>query len=69
MLAIVPEETRAWFALNPMSHVVVAYREVILYQRPPDLASLGAVLAGGFALLMLARFGFRKLEKDLRDFI
>ena len=42
---------------------------MVLYGRGPDLAAIGGVLLLGAALLAVARYGFGKLEKDLRDFI
>jgi lipopolysaccharide transport system permease protein len=69
VLDILPDETRRWFAWNPMAHVVTGYRDVVLYGQRPDLLAIGGVALLGLGLLLLARFGFRKLEKDLRDFI
>lgn len=69
VLDILPEETQGLLAWNPMTHFVTAFREVILYARVPDLAALSVLLGLGLVLLAMALFGFKRLEKDLRDFI
>jgi homopolymeric O-antigen transport system permease protein len=61
----VPSGFRALAALNPMAHVVTAYRAVIMYGRLPDLRILA-----GLALLsaVLAWVGQRVFERASRHF-
>ncbi|HUG90636.1 MAG TPA: hypothetical protein VML55_07380 [Planctomycetaceae bacterium] len=37
------------YLLNPMAHLIEAYRSVLLYNRPPDPVGLGATLLAGAA--------------------
>ena len=69
VLSILPEATRALLFWNPMTHFVAAFRAVILYAQQPDLVVLGKLLVLGLALLAVALYGMKRLEKDLRDFI
>ena len=69
VLTILPEETQALLSWNPMTHFVTAFRDVILYAQQPDLMVLAKLLCLGLVLLGMALFGFKRLEKDMRDFI
>jgi lipopolysaccharide transport system permease protein len=69
VLDILPQETQELLSWNPMTHFVTAFREVILYARAPDLEAMSQLLALGLAVLALALYGFKRLEKDMRDFI
>ena len=69
VLDILPEETQELLSWNPMTHFVTAFRAAILYAETPDLAALGKLLALGLVLLAMGLYGFKRLEKDMRDFI
>jgi lipopolysaccharide transport system permease protein len=69
VIDIVPAEYETLFALNPMATLIAEYRQVILYAELPDLRGLLVLSAMGVGLMMFALYGFKKLEKDLRDFI
>ncbi len=69
VLAILPQETQDLLAWNPMTHFVTAFRDIILYARMPDVEALAALLGVGLCLLAMALYGFKRLEKELRDFI
>jgi lipopolysaccharide transport system permease protein len=51
-LRVVPERYLGFYAFNPMSHVIAAYRAVLMRGESPDLGTLGAV-----ALFSLAQLG------------
>ena len=69
VLEILPAGARTILAWNPMTCFVAAHRAAILYAETPDLAALGKLLLLGLALLALALYAFRRLEKEMRDFI
>ncbi|MBY4676798.1 ABC transporter permease [Marinobacterium arenosum] len=66
---ILPEKVRIFFMLNPAYHLVTAYRDLVMYQRMPDWTALSILFATSALLLMLGVWMFRKLERDIRDFI
>jgi len=54
---------------NPMAAVVSGYHDIFVYQRVPSFFYLSLVLAASIVLILLDYLIFRKLEKDIRDFI
>lgn len=61
----VPENWRRWYLLNPMAPLVLSYRDILYYQRAPQLRQLA--LAGGISLLILC-LGYLAFEKLQRRF-
>ena len=61
----VPENWRRWYLLNPMAPLVLSYRDILYYQRAPQLRYLA--LAGGISLLILC-IGYLTFEKLQRRF-
>lgn len=55
------------FKLNPMAHVINAYRDIFYVHQIPALGSLSLVLAGGMILLVLCYLVFDKLEKRFAE--
>jgi homopolymeric O-antigen transport system permease protein len=60
--SMVPATYRPLILLNPMAHIIEAYHDVLLYRRPPDPTSFGAVALLAVALLAagFAVFGARR---------
>jgi ABC-2 type transport system permease protein len=56
-------------SLNPLSSVIAAYREVILYNRPPDITSLYYPLVVALTVLYLGYSFFKSQEKQFADYI
>jgi len=69
VINILPEGIQGWFKLNPVYHLIEAYRDLLMYQRLPDADALVAICLFGAALLACGIFLLRKLERDIRDFI
>lgn len=69
VINILPESARAAFAVNPMFHIIGAYRDIILMGQAPSATALAypAGLAAG--LLALGLFTVRRLERHIRDLI
>ncbi|WP_417420251.1 ABC transporter permease [Halomonas sp.] len=64
---IIPARVLPWMQLNPLFQIIDAYRELVLYQRMPDLGGLVGVMLISFLLLAIARWLILRTEKDLRD--
>ena len=44
----IPEQWRRIFMLNPMCHIITAYRDILYYKQLPDISAL--LMIGGFSL-------------------
>jgi len=54
---------------NPMLYVISAYHDIFVYQTMPSFYYLAIVLIISIILIVLDYVIFKKLEKDIRDFI
>lgn len=63
---LVPVEWQGWFALNPLVHVLDAYRVVLIHGRYPDMAALLAVAAVSVVILAIT---YRVFVRSSRSFI
>jgi len=66
---ILPGFAQKILILNPMLAVVSAYHDIFVYQRMPSFYYLAIVLIISSMLIVLDYAIFKKLEKDIRDFI
>ena len=64
---MVPEQFRGIFNLNPMTPIIVAYRDVLYYKQAPELHTflLGTVM--GIAMLLVGWLSFGKLKKHFAE--
>jgi lipopolysaccharide transport system permease protein len=67
MADIFPERYRGLLALNPMSHVVKAFQNVLVFGRPPEWHGLLIVTAGSIVLLVFGLFLFRRASAEMMD--
>ncbi|GHD12812.1 ABC transporter permease [Tianweitania populi] len=67
VIDIIPAGYRWVFGLNPMFWVLDNYHRVLVYDQPPDLAKLAAVVALALALLLLGRFMLRRSQAEMMD--
>jgi ABC-type polysaccharide/polyol phosphate export permease len=67
--SFIPVEFRSLMLLNPLVPLVQAYRDVIAYQRPPDLISLHYPFVISILLLYLGYGFFKANERRLADFV
>jgi ABC-type polysaccharide/polyol phosphate export permease len=51
-----------WYTLNPWTHILGSYRDVIYYKQAPDWIGLGAVAGVSVILLALAIVLFKRVE-------
>jgi lipopolysaccharide transport system permease protein len=66
---ILPAFARQILIANPMLSVVSAYHDLFVYQRMPSFFYLTIILGISILLIILDYMIFRKLERDIRDFI
>jgi lipopolysaccharide transport system permease protein len=59
-IKIVPERYQPFYKLNPMAHIIDAYRAVLIRGERPDLVSLAMVGVAGLVLLRLFYLLFRR---------
>ena len=69
VLTILPEKWAPLIRLNPLYHLVTAYRDALIMGRAPELFSLVQVAIIGAGLIVLGLYLLRHLEKDMRDFL
>lgn len=68
-IVILPEKIKFWFQFNPMYRLITAYRAIIIHHEFPQISGLMILFFVAIFLLGIALKLFKKLEKDLRDFI
>lgn len=63
-LDMVPEEIRKFLYLNPMTSVTIAYRDILYYQKAPDMQTLIYAIVWGVVVLIAGWVTFEKLQKN-----
>lgn len=63
----VPEDMRLFFNLNPMSPILVAYRDILYYKQIPRMSTLLHALVLGIVLLIAGIFIFGRLKKHFAE--
>lgn len=65
--SLIPEKVRFIFNLNPMVHIINAYRDILYYQKMPDMFNLLVVGIVSIILLIIGYKIFMKLEKRFAE--
>lgn len=66
-ISMVPEDVRRVIAANPMTPVIMAYRDILYYKQIPEIGTLIQALALGFLSLIVGYIIFRKLQKGFAE--
>lgn len=66
-ITMVPARFLPILLLNPMTSVIVAYREILYYARVPELSTLLSAVVMGLIILMIGYIVFGKLQKDFAE--
>jgi lipopolysaccharide transport system permease protein len=66
---ILPARVQEILFWNPMLPVVTAFHDIFVFQRMPSFAYLTIVFMLSCLLIVLDYMIFKKMEKDIRDFI
>ena len=64
---MVPEQFRGIFNLNPMTPVIIAYRDIFYYKQAPDLGTLLHGFIFSIVLLIIGWFDFGHLKKHFAE--
>ena len=62
-----PAKLQIVMNLNPMTHIINAYRAIFYYKEMPDFRALGILTGISFALLIIGYLIFRKLQKGFAE--
>ena len=62
-----PSNLQVLMQLNPMTHLINAYRDIFYYQQMPDFKMLGILLAIALGLTVIGYFIFKKLQKGFAE--
>lgn len=66
-LEVLPEGLRAWIAWNPMTMIVHALREAIIYGQWPDLGAVAVLTLFAWIFAALALAAFERAKKGFAD--
>lgn len=64
---IVPESIIPVFMANPMTPIIIAYRDILYYKQIPELGTLLHALILGLAVLFIGSIVFNKLQKRFAE--
>ena len=64
---MVPEELQGLYHLNPMTSVIVAYRDILYYKKPPQLETLLNAVLLGILVLGFGWFSFSRLKRRFAE--
>lgn len=65
--SLFPEKVRWILYLNPMTQVVLAYRDIFLYHQIPDISGMVYLVIVTIIIFILGFLIFRKLEKGFAE--
>lgn len=63
----IPERIRTAFNLNPMTPVIIAYRDILYYKKVPALETLVHAACLGVILLVVGMVAFSKLKRHFAE--
>ena len=66
---ILPDFAKKLVAFNPAFLFIKSYQDIFAFDRAPDFLNLLKITVIAHVLLLAGYFLFKKLEKDIRDFI
>lgn len=64
---MVPEEVQPIFSINPMTSILVAYRDIFYYKQVPQLGTLLQATILGIVFLVIGVIVFEKLKKHFSE--
>jgi ABC-type polysaccharide/polyol phosphate export systems, permease component len=60
---MIPKQILNIFKLNPMTNIILAYRDVLYYKKFPDIGSTGIAVVIGIATTIIGYLLFQKLQR------
>lgn len=64
---MVPEEIQPIFYANPMTAVIIAYRDILYYKQVPEIGTLLNALVLGVVVLLIGSIVFKKLQRHFAE--
>ena len=64
---MVPDELMPFFLINPMTSIIIAYRDVLYYGRIPAVETMVLPLALSLIVLVLGELIFRRLQRNFAE--
>lgn len=64
---LIPPKFARFFYLNPMTQIIIAYRNIFYYQIPPDVKALAIWTVVGIIAVFIGYAIFKKLEKRFAE--
>ena len=64
---MIPDKYLTLFHLNPMTPIIVAYRDILYYKQIPRLSTLLQALAWGITFLLVGSIIFDRLQKHFAE--
>ncbi len=64
---IVPENIRPIFNMNPISPVIIAYRDILYYRQIPKVNTLLQAIIMGIIVMIIGCFSFSKLKRHFAE--
>jgi lipopolysaccharide transport system permease protein len=68
-LALVPEEWRRWYLLNPLAGIINAFRDVLLRGQAPESVPLAYAVGVTACMLPIAYVLFKRAEATMADVV
>lgn len=66
-LDAVPEELRTIFQFNPMTSIIICYRDIMYYKKIPDITTLGLAAFMGIFFVTIGTLVFGQLKKKFSE--
>ena len=63
----IPEETRTIFYANPMTPIIVAYRDILYYGKVPEMNTLIHAALVGVVLMIIGTVIFGRLKRHFAE--
>ena len=59
----IPEEYQKYINMNPMTGVILCYKDILYYKRLPDLETIGSAFGIGILFALVGFIVFGKLQR------
>ena len=63
----VPEELQPIFLINPMTSILLAYRDILYYKQAPQMSTLLQATMLGIVLLIIGIVVFERLKRHFSE--
>lgn len=64
---MIPGNLIRFFSMNPMLHIITAFRDILYYGKAPDMKMLGIIFMAGFIMLTISTAIFNRLQKNFAE--